>query len=53
MSDRQELLDKFYFAHGPSCAGCDWWRSLNSRVGECLKSAPVGVPAPPPTKERT
>jgi hypothetical protein len=40
--DRQEILDTFYFENGPCCAGCDWWRHLNSRVGECTKSAPVG-----------
>ncbi|GAB6842312.1 hypothetical protein HNR00_003521 [Methylorubrum rhodinum] len=33
--DRQELLDSFYHQHGPCCAGCDWWRSLNSMAGEC------------------
>lgn len=38
---RQELLDRFYTEHGPCCAGCDWWRHLNSVVGECRKSAPV------------
>lgn len=40
--DRQESLDRFYFSRGPCCAGCDWWRSLSSLVGECTKSAPVG-----------
>lgn len=39
--DRQEFIDRFYFAHGPCCAGCDWWRSFDSSTGECLKSAPV------------
>ncbi len=39
--DRQEHLDRFYFERGPCCAGCDWWRSVNSRAGECTKSAPV------------
>lgn len=39
--DRQELLDSFYFSHGPCCAGCDWWRSIGPMAGECLKSAPV------------
>jgi hypothetical protein len=42
MSDRQESIDTFYWSHGPCCAGCDWWRHFNSRVGECLRSAPVG-----------
>ena len=41
MPDRQEILDRFYWSHGPCCAGCDWWRSINSLVGECTKSAPV------------
>jgi hypothetical protein len=39
--DRQECLDRFYFSHGKCCAGCDWWRSLSSLVGNCTKSAPV------------
>lgn len=39
--DRQEHIDRFYFSHGPCCAGCDWWRHINSHVGECTKSAPV------------
>lgn len=38
---RQEWLDAFYFKNGPSCAGCDWWRSISSHVGECHRSAPV------------
>jgi hypothetical protein len=37
----QEFIDRFYVEHGPCCAGCDWWRSLNSRAGECHKAAPV------------
>ena len=40
-ADRQERHDRFYFERGPCCAGCDWWRSINSRVGECTKNAPV------------
>jgi len=39
--DSQESLDSFYFAHGPCCAGCDWWRSISSLVGECSRSAIV------------
>ena len=42
-ADRQEILDTFYFQNGPCCAGCDWWRYLTSRAGECTKSAPVGA----------
>jgi hypothetical protein len=41
MTGWQEHLDRFYFQHGPCCAGCDWWRSLSSQVGDCTKSAPV------------
>lgn len=37
----QRILDQFYAAHGPCCAGCDWWRWLNSVIGECHRSAPV------------
>jgi len=42
-SERQEAIDRFYWSHGPCCAGCDWWRHFNSLVGECLKSAPVSA----------
>ena len=41
MSDRQERFDRYYFSHGPCCAGCDWWRSINSLVGDCTRSAPA------------
>lgn len=41
VSERQEWLDRFYFTHGPCCAGCDWWRSLSSQIGECRRSAPT------------
>jgi hypothetical protein len=41
LSATQESLDAFYFAHGPCCAGCDWWGAYNSVAGECTKSAPV------------
>lgn len=37
----QEFIDRFYFQHGPCCAGCDWWHSINSLAGECWRSAPV------------
>jgi hypothetical protein len=40
----QEHVDRYYFSHGPCCAGCDWWRSLSSQVGDCTKSAPVDGP---------
>ena len=38
---RQARMDRFYAEHGPCCAGCDWWRHVNSLVGECHRSAPV------------
>lgn len=38
---RQQFLDRFYFRVGPCCAGCDWWRSMSSLIGECTKSAPT------------
>lgn len=41
ISTTQEAVDAFYMRHGPCCAGCDWWRHINSAVGECTKSAPV------------
>lgn len=37
----QRIVDSFYAAHGPCCAGCDWWRHYNRVVGECTRSAPV------------
>ena len=37
----QEHLDRYYWQHGPCCAGCDHWRSRSSLVGECTRSAPV------------
>lgn len=39
--NRQEFLDRFYFSNGPCCAGCDWWRSITPKAGDCTKSAPV------------
>lgn len=42
MADRQRNIDAFYREHGPCCAGCDWWRHMNSLVGECLQSKIVG-----------
>lgn len=41
MSDLQEHIDRYYLEHGQCCAGCDWWRALNSAAGECSKSAPI------------
>ncbi|EHP91893.1 hypothetical protein [Methylorubrum extorquens] len=47
--ERQELLDAFYHQHGPCCAGCDWWHSLNSRAGECRRTAMIpGADRPAP-----
>ena len=42
-ADIQEFLDRMYARNGPCCAGCDWWRYFNSRIGECLQSAPVSA----------
>ncbi|GEP11703.1 hypothetical protein MMMDOFMJ_1706 [Methylobacterium gnaphalii] len=51
-TERQASLDTYYFARGPCCAGCDWWRAHNSRAGECHRtrmvagvdrSAPLGI----------
>ena len=39
----QEAVDRFYVAHGPCCAGCDWWSHIGSLIGECRKSAPVSA----------
>jgi hypothetical protein len=41
MDALQEHLDTFYFKHGKCCAGCDWWEAINSKAGECTKSAPM------------
>lgn len=42
-TNRQEAADRFYWSRGVACcAGCDWWRHLNSVAGECLRSAAVG-----------
>ena len=40
---QQEAVDRFYWLHGPCCAGCDWWRRINLAAGECLRSAPVAA----------
>lgn len=37
----QAIVDSFYKANGPCCAGCDWWRWRNSLVGECIRTEPV------------
>lgn len=37
----QGIVDAFYAAHGPCCAGCDWWRWHNSVAGECIRTAPT------------
>jgi hypothetical protein len=40
MSD-QKAIDQFYTENGDCCAGCDWWRWINSVLGNCTKSSPV------------
>lgn len=37
MAGSQEHIDRFYFAHGKCCAGCDWWRHINSVAGCCQR----------------
>lgn len=39
----QEHIDRYYFANGKCCAGCDWWRSYTSILGECTVCAPVAA----------
>lgn len=41
MDGLQENIDRFYWANGKCCAGCDWWCAHNSSTGDCTKSAPV------------
>lgn len=41
LTEAQERFDRYYFQRGPCCAGCDWWRSINSKAGDCTRSAPV------------
>lgn len=36
----QQHVDAFYAKHGPCCAGCDFWRWINTRVGECIRMPP-------------
>jgi hypothetical protein len=37
----QAIVDAFYKAHGPCCAGCDHWRWHNSLAGECIRTVPT------------
>lgn len=37
----QAIVDAFYKAHGPCCAGCDHWRWYNALVGECIRTVPT------------
>lgn len=41
----QALVDAYYLDNGkkPCCAGCDHWAFINSRMGECTASPPVGA----------
>lgn len=40
-AEQQESIDRFYWSRGACCAGCDWWKHLNSIVGECTRGQPV------------
>ena len=35
------FVEKFASKNGDCCAGCAWWRFVNSVSGECIKSAPM------------
>ena len=41
LSESDKIVAKFYFAHGPCCAGCDWWEHDNALCGQCLRTAPA------------
>lgn len=49
---RQFYIDKFYFAHKPCCAGCDWWKHINSVAGTCERHAPTIEGFPTTTREQ-
>jgi hypothetical protein len=40
VSDLQDYVDAYADKHGPCCAGCDFWRWINTGVGECIRHAP-------------
>lgn len=37
----QEMCDKYYWAHGRCCAGCDHWASDAGWIGVCTSAPPV------------
>jgi len=37
---KQDHIDAFADKHALCCAGCDFWRWINSVVGECVRHAP-------------
>jgi hypothetical protein len=41
LSETDRCVAKFYFAHGPCCAGCDSWEHDNALIGQCLRTVPV------------
>lgn len=43
MDEVQEIHDTIYAQNGPCCAGCDFWKPINSVAGECRRSAPVAA----------
>ncbi len=40
IESRQKAVDRFYKENGPCCAGCDYWRWINSVAGECVRFPP-------------
>lgn len=36
----QRHVDAYADKFGPCCAGCDFWRWINTAVGECVRHAP-------------
>lgn len=47
----QKAVDAFYWLTGPCCAGCDWWRHINSVAGSCERHAPTIEGFPITTRE--
>lgn len=39
----QEYVDRFYWANGPCCAGCDHWRAIRAGAGLCKRGPAVSA----------